>query len=79
MRVVFEGSMSGLPGFADGPWYHVQRSGGRRSTYDIKRVDMPCHIGTVTKRGEAVRIARMLAGWHGKVTTATGNKGRVDD
>lgn len=45
--------------------YHVSKVDG---AWRVSRVDVPCIIGKVATRGEAMAIARMLAGWRGIVT-----------
>jgi hypothetical protein len=67
MQTLFEGSMHHL---RNGPHYHVARVGTPRFgfRYDLTRVDLPGRIGSFRTKGEAVRCARMLAGWDGIVT-----------
>ncbi len=74
MKVLFEGSMR--TGAVDEPWYHVERQSEAPQGYRVTRLDLrsPCTIGTVRTRGEAVRIARMLAGWRGLVTAGKRQK-----
>lgn len=48
------------------PSYLVRKDGTK---WIIDRTDMPCRIGAVKSRAEALNIARLLAGWRGEVIT----------
>ena len=45
--------------------YDVKKQG---KVWTVTRVDQIAHIGRLDTRREAVAVARMLAGWRGRVT-----------
>jgi hypothetical protein len=55
------------------PHYHVSKAG---SCWQVSRLDQVAHIGKVNTRREAVQIARMLAGFRGRVTVAGSGRAR---
>jgi hypothetical protein len=48
------------------PHYNVRKDG---KTWLVERIDQPARIGHVPTRREALKIACLLAGWRGQVTT----------